>query len=142
MLAIALFWVSTGFFFFGFGDGDTLLVEVTRGMFYARWGREPLMIEKIYIPDGFTWGDDYSSFGFDLALDAWPWLDTYEKPAGFEGNVPLWLVCPPLALFVLLWSCRRRVRPGPGCCATCGYDLRGNVSGRCPECGAATIAQG
>lgn len=25
----------------------------------------------------------------------------------------------------------------PGRCARCGYDLRGNVSGVCPECGAA-----
>ncbi|NLE59111.1 MAG: hypothetical protein GX616_12175 [Planctomycetes bacterium] len=23
----------------------------------------------------------------------------------------------------------------PGCCAKCGYDLTGNVSGVCPECG-------
>jgi hypothetical protein len=23
----------------------------------------------------------------------------------------------------------------PGYCATCGYDLRGLTSGRCPECG-------
>lgn len=27
----------------------------------------------------------------------------------------------------------RRARPG--CCEQCGYDLRGNVSNRCPECG-------
>lgn len=25
---------------------------------------------------------------------------------------------------------------GEGRCAKCGYDLRGNVSGVCPECGA------
>lgn len=35
---------------------------------------------------------------------------------------------------------RRRDRPaqwrGEGKCAKCGYDLTGNVSGRCPECGA------
>lgn len=24
-----------------------------------------------------------------------------------------------------------------GCCQTCGYNLRGNTSGVCPECGAA-----
>lgn len=28
------------------------------------------------------------------------------------------------------WSHRR-----PGCCANCGYDLRGSVEGRCSECG-------
>jgi hypothetical protein len=32
--------------------------------------------------------------------------------------------------------CRdRNERPAEGCCRSCGYDLRGNVSGICPECG-------
>lgn len=31
------------------------------------------------------------------------------------------------------WQTRRR--PPSGHCASCGYDLTGNVSGRCPECG-------
>ncbi len=35
--------------------------------------------------------------------------------------------------FVILEHLRRR-RP-PGHCRKCGYDLTGNVSGRCPECG-------
>ena len=30
---------------------------------------------------------------------------------------------------------RRARRPPPGHCRRCGYDLTGNVSGRCPECG-------
>jgi hypothetical protein len=30
--------------------------------------------------------------------------------------------------------------PKPGCCRTCSYDLTGNTSGICPECGAATGA--
>ena len=37
-------------------------------------------------------------------------------------------------------SCWRMYGPSrnvpPGCCRRCAYDLRGNVSGRCPECGA------
>ncbi len=50
-------------------------------------------------------------------------------------TVPLWL---PLVLMALptafLWW---RDRPSPpGHCA-CGYNLTGNVSGRCPECGEA-----
>lgn len=34
---------------------------------------------------------------------------------------------------IAAWHRRRK----PGCCTACGYDLTGNVSGRCPECGRA-----
>lgn len=49
---------------------------------------------------------------------------------------PLWI---PAALFGLfgLWRFRRASRLPPGRCTACGYDLRGNESGRCPECGEA-----
>ena len=47
---------------------------------------------------------------------------------------PLWL---PLLVAVIstafLWY--RDRRPRPGHCQKCGYDLTGNISGRCPECG-------
>ncbi|HOW71952.1 MAG TPA: hypothetical protein PKY77_15240 [Phycisphaerae bacterium] len=38
---------------------------------------------------------------------------------------------------VLLCLDFRRQYP-PGCCCKCGYDLTGNLSGVCPECGAMT----
>ena len=38
----------------------------------------------------------------------------------------------PLTAF--LWWRDRRINP-KGHCQKCGYDLTGNVSGRCPECG-------
>lgn len=47
----------------------------------------------------------------------------------------------PLALFsiaptVAIWrGCRRYSRDRSNKCSNCGYDLTGNVSGRCPECG-------
>ena len=48
--------------------------------------------------------------------------------------VPMWI---PLLLVglptLLLWWRDRRVPPGH--CQACGYDLTGNVSGVCPECG-------
>ncbi|RJP32468.1 MAG: hypothetical protein C4547_13800 [Phycisphaerales bacterium] len=39
-----------------------------------------------------------------------------------------------LVLSVILGQSRRRP---PNECGHCGYDLTGNVSGRCPECGRA-----
>ena len=46
------------------------------------------------------------------------------------------------ALAVMLWVgiafIRRAIRLRRGGCIHCGYNLTGNVSGRCPECGAVT----
>ena len=53
----------------------------------------------------------------------------------FSAALPQWLVFAAIALpTAFLWWCDRRVPPGH--CQHCGYDLTGNVSGRCPECGA------
>ncbi len=40
----------------------------------------------------------------------------------------------------LWWLDRRRFPAGH--CQTCGYNLTGNVSGRCPECGTTVKAEG
>ena len=49
--------------------------------------------------------------------------------------LPLWIPFVVLALptAFLWWRDRRRTPPGH--CQTCGYNLTGNVSGICPECG-------
>lgn len=38
--------------------------------------------------------------------------------------------------FVMARRAKQRSWALSGCCGRCGYDLTGNVSGRCPECGA------
>jgi hypothetical protein len=67
--------------------------------------------------------------------------------ARFHGRVsafilPLWI---PLALLatptIILW-CHDRRRIPSGHCQTCGYDLTGNVSGICPECGTPVKREG
>lgn len=48
-------------------------------------------------------------------------------------NLWLWAIVSvvPTALF---WTLSLPTPPA-GACASCGYNLTGNISGRCPECG-------
>jgi predicted RNA-binding Zn-ribbon protein involved in translation (DUF1610 family) len=53
-------------------------------------------------------------------------------------TIPYWLLCAGTSLFLIRFLIRRRRSDAESrskLCATCGYDLTGNVSGRCPECG-------
>ena len=68
-----------------------------------------------------------------------------EMRSNLAGNPGLLWILVPLWLLLLLagvptaflfWRDRRKP---PGHCRQCGYDLTGNVSGRCPECGAEIV---
>jgi uncharacterized paraquat-inducible protein A len=51
-------------------------------------------------------------------------------------TLAIWLAsyaCPAVANLVKYY--RRRQRRGKGLCLACGYNLTGNTSGICPECG-------
>lgn len=52
-------------------------------------------------------------------------------------QVSFWWLLSLTMLMPILWLLRRiRSHPRPsGFCETCGYNLTGNVSGVCPECG-------
>ena len=70
-----------------------------------------------------------------------PWWPTAGSLSpGWYITVPLWM---PFVVFAaptaVLW-CQDRRRIPAGCCLRCGYDLTGNVSARCPECGAVAPA--
>ena len=77
-------------------------------------------------------------FWADWAASELAWLP--ELPRAVRGRVagvvvPIWMIFATLALVTgILWWLDRRIPPGH--CQKCGYDLTGNVSGRCPECGA------
>lgn len=55
---------------------------------------------------------------------------------GFYSLCISLLIGIPVAIFR-----KRRQPPPPGHCRNCGYDLTGNVSGICPECGRAIDAR-
>ena len=53
--------------------------------------------------------------------------------------------CVGMAIYTLLGRSdrfRRAIRRVRGLCPECAYDLTGNESGVCPECGTATAAPG
>lgn len=60
---------------------------------------------------------------------------TYVAPGlGRFTIIPLWLPFLLAAIpTALLW--RRDRRPGPDDCQNCGYNMTGNQSNKCPECG-------
>ncbi len=57
-------------------------------------------------------------------------------PRFYVDLVDTYILFPPLAALavkVLLWRVKRPIPPGV--CISCSYDLTGNISGVCPECG-------
>lgn len=94
-------------------------------------GGGDLIIWKIrkFSPDdlGFRYhilDEDDRSFGFN-----WP----YRIGAAFF--LPLWVVLLACMLVTAVFFAMRARPARTEVCRTCGYDLTGNESGRCPECG-------
>ena len=63
---------------------------------------------------------------------------TQPRPTVFLGhaiNFPIYVLFLMVAVPTVLLYLRGRRRIPPGHCTACGYNLTGNVSGVCPECG-------
>ncbi len=88
--------------------------------------------------------------GLSLSAEHWrqiedrPWLRShlYRPPFGATRgalDIPIWVLAMLLAAYptIALIRCplRRNRRRRRGLCVTCGYNLTGNESGVCPECG-------
>lgn len=89
-------------------------------------------------PGGWGWfnypGGRFAGVVWSPNLDLRRFGQTPFNGWGRNLFVPLWLPFLLVAIpTFILW--RRDRRPPPGHCLRCRYDLTGNVSGRCPECG-------
>ena len=86
------------------------------------------LFQRPLVFDGleFTW----AFFEPPSFASSWQWLVTWEK-SRFYVIVPLY----PFALIAALVTiiCWHHIPPGH--CQKCGYNLTGNMSGICPECG-------
>lgn len=68
-------------------------------------------------------------------------LDLVALPSNYRSSGSVGLAYPIIMLSVLsrhLFRISRIVKPNT---CECGYDLTGNVSGRCPECGQPTLRE-
>ncbi len=97
---------------------------------YGRWKRRPIATPRLRI---------------DRKLDLW--LVGPDQLDLDQRTIPLRPIWPGFAIntafyAAILWlltlgpfTLRRVIRRKRGCCIKCGYDLRGDFSGGCPECG-------
>lgn len=88
-------------------------------------------------PDGFFCVPEFSR-GYPLS-EVWrdeAILPQFESIPGYlRFSLPIWIsLCVVAIPTVWLWRLDRRRAPSV---CRCGYELTGNMSGRCPECGRA-----
>lgn len=84
-----------------------------------------------------TWDAGLEIHSAELPSPLWPRYSTPPTTLGSTVvlSIPLWpLVVITLAICLVFAWVRPRPRDARHC-VSCGYDLTGNVSGRCPECG-------
>lgn len=101
------------------------------------WGtphiREPEFRDVLRMFDKDTWSIAPAQY---IGL-SWPEFSrrVWRNGVSYGMSLPLWLMLSAVALPTwFLWRRDRRRIP-PGHCEHCGYNLTGNTTGVCPECG-------
>ena len=124
MLLVWLFWAWVFFVYWRQGDRYTQLGRMIRGLLAGS------LLEALVALPVHIWAANqrecYCARGSYTALV-------------FSGTVLLWAFGPGIVL-LFLHEHYRRMRLYPRC-LNCGYQLTGNTSGTCPECGEKTPAQ-
>ena len=102
-----------------------------QGRVFIGWGDCPS--EKL----GPGWALLPSAFHLGMLLDGSMWVPgIYYSTDAWSASLPCSF--PFLLLFIptlLLWRHEWRAEHRPGFCPCCDYNLTGNTTGRCPECG-------
>jgi hypothetical protein len=116
----------------------TLLCGSRSGMFGLAGGRFMFMGTNASPGSDGGWCD-FNALPPGFPYGWKPFVIRSEGRMGFV-SVPLWLPfvlfsAYPLFVFIRHGPIRRSRRRQAGLCVKCGYDLTGNVTGTCPECG-------
>lgn len=134
-LTILIAWVGNGALRFGYNapERGPRFLFASGGVNLSSRGTASSGSDAGFYAYSIAWNDLCNEFRW------WPYL--YDGHAQWQVFVPLWLPAGVLALptFILWW---RDCRHAEGNCPYCGYDLTGNVSGVCPECGRSIRLEG
>lgn len=101
------------------------------------WGRpllrEPEFRDVLRLLDEFTWNTAPAQY---IGL-SWPEFsrDVWRNGVTYGMSLPLWLMLLAVSLPTLFLWRRDRRRIPLGHCKRCRYNLTGNTTGVCPECG-------
>lgn len=131
-------------------DSNFNIVRNTHSYWISWYNRKDFTeMSLTFYPHRFQWTISYRPPLFlnaredSIELSKWRCLISgsigKQKHIWFIG-VPASVVITILAIYPSLslavwWYRRRKKQPDPNGCKSCGYDLTGNESGVCPECG-------
>jgi hypothetical protein len=141
-LAVVVVWVATSVHLVTLRRPGPIVygkveAEVAEGgICIRRWQEQPTLSVRRWSFDSEWLGLGIRYVGIGGCLDV--------EFGYFEARAPLWLIVLlfagyPAVKAVRYWQWRRR-RPVVWC-KRCRYDLTGNVSGVCPECGTAIAGE-
>ena len=120
--------------FFGQGVAGMYVKRSLLAQYDVREAEGKVSLKKIRI---YSWGVDCHFLVFMMGVMKSLIANEYDQYMGFQ--ISLWVVVVLLAAYPTIafirGPLRRWRRYGQGMCQKCGYNLTGNVSGVCPECG-------
>ena len=139
---LALLWVYLAGVFYPLGGGLGFKAKSGSWCLYLQSGGAYALVCDTALPAiGPGIARPFGGRGW-ASLFSWPSIRVLSGvPPGAPGlartvevALSMWLFILPAALLAIFFW-RQDSRIPQGHCQTCGYDLTGNVSGVCPECG-------
>lgn len=142
-------WVGSFYCTCASTDGSTYLASYLEGTFEAQWGSRPSKlggclsssIDYSSMPKGVSvWSQQFFSYEYLWRIPGS--LHAHLLPSYYVNSglhflvIPVWPITGPIVVWVLILG--RRHRASEQLCDSCGYDLRDNARGICPECGKET----
>lgn len=120
--------------------GRVTFTVMTR-RFEVTW-RDSVTEDWAFTNDSIYFASAIRSYGLTFALGL-RWVDYQVTQIGWTLAIPLWIPTIVSIVFAIasLMGCRLFPRPRKGHCAFCGYNLTGNTSRKCPECGKPATSQ-